>query len=60
MSLEFVCPHSLRSIRTAWTWEDFNDLSGADEIAVECPHCQNEHVFRVDEAKPQPRALIEE
>jgi hypothetical protein len=52
--MEFVCPRSLRTIRTGWQREEFNDLAETDELAVECPHCNGEHVFRVDEAKPRP------
>jgi hypothetical protein len=56
MALEFVCPRSLRTIRTGWERDEFDDLSAGDELTVECPFCKTDHVFRVDEAKPREMA----
>ena len=56
--MEFVCPRSLRTIRTGWQRDEFKDLGGTDELVVRCPHCGGEHVFRVNEAKPH--ALVED
>ena len=56
MALEFVCPRSLRTIRTGWNRDEFEDLNSGDELAVECPFCHATHMFRVDEAKPREMA----
>ena len=56
MALEFVCPRSLRTIRTGWNRDEFEDLGASDELAVDCPFCHTTHMFRVDEAKPRELA----
>jgi hypothetical protein len=56
MALEFVCPRSLKTIRTGWERDEFSDLTDGDELSVDCPFCGASHAFRVSEAKPPAMA----
>jgi redox-regulated HSP33 family molecular chaperone len=56
MALEFVCPRSLRTIRTGWERDEFKDMHENDELSVDCPFCNEIHPFRMSEAKPPAMA----